>query len=353
VAVIGLPEDPATNEETGYVAFQSELFYRGLEYAPAGSPGDEIVWPASALPVRSPASPTGLEGTVAHGDASGTSPPLTPSSHTGNIVEVALSCPAESQRFKLALLPYDAAGRPLGAGFKLLDQTTGGFGLTVPAATAGQQALDLDGRPETPPETVEVAGVLEVICGEPVTPTITPTAAATPTPTPTPTLGPPAAPTDLEALVVQDALKIVILWQDNADDEASYAVERSLTGEGGPWSVRATLPPDSSDYSDGGLEDGVTYWYRVAAANGAGASGYSNVVHGTASGLPAPEIGDVDCDGNVNAIDAALVLQLTAGLISSLVCEMNADVNEDGAVNAVDAALILQFDAGLIGSLPP
>ncbi len=29
------------------------------------------------------------------------------------------------------------------------------------------------------------------------------------------------------------------------------------------------------------------------------------------------------------------------------------DVNDDGVVNAIEAALILQFTAGLLGSLPP
>ena len=64
-------------------------------------------------------------------------------------------------------------------------------------------------------------------------------------------------------------------------------------------------------------------------------------------------IGDVNCDGLVNSIDAALVLQLVAGLLDSLPCETAADVNGDGAINAIDAALILQFGAGLISSLPP
>ena len=62
--------------------------------------------------------------------------------------------------------------------------------------------------------------------------------------------------------------------------------------------------------------------------------------------------GDVDCDGNVNAIDAALVLQFGAGLIPALPCQQNADVNQNGTLDAVDAALILQFTAGLVPSLP-
>jgi parallel beta-helix repeat protein len=61
--------------------------------------------------------------------------------------------------------------------------------------------------------------------------------------------------------------------------------------------------------------------------------------------------GDVDCSGSVNSIDAAFLLQHTAGLIGSLPCAANADVNGDGNTNSLDAALILQFSAGLISQL--
>lgn len=76
----------------------------------------------------------------------------------------------------------------------------------------------------------------------------------------------------------------------------------------------------------------------------------------TATDTPEPGeniVGDVDCSGEVNAIDAAFILQYAAGLIDELPCEKNADVNEDGDITSVDAALILQLTAGLIGSLPP
>ncbi|MCH8850426.1 MAG: hypothetical protein IIC89_06350, partial [Chloroflexi bacterium] len=64
-------------------------------------------------------------------------------------------------------------------------------------------------------------------------------------------------------------------------------------------------------------------------------------------------LGDAGCDGVVDAIDAALVLQLSAGLVGSLACQQNADANGDGTANPIDAALILQFVAGLIDTLGP
>ena len=62
--------------------------------------------------------------------------------------------------------------------------------------------------------------------------------------------------------------------------------------------------------------------------------------------------GDVNCSGQSNSIDAALVLQRTAGLVDSLACEDAGDVNGDDLLNAVDAALMLQKDAGLIDRFP-
>ena len=63
---------------------------------------------------------------------------------------------------------------------------------------------------------------------------------------------------------------------------------------------------------------------------------------------PAKDCGDVNDDGSVNAVDAALILQLSAGIVSSLDNEASGDVNDDGSVNAVDASLILQMVAGFI-----
>lgn len=61
--------------------------------------------------------------------------------------------------------------------------------------------------------------------------------------------------------------------------------------------------------------------------------------------------GDVNCDQQANPVDAALILQLDAGLIQQLVCPQNADVNGNGHTDAVDASLVLQFVAGLIDHL--
>jgi hypothetical protein len=69
-------------------------------------------------------------------------------------------------------------------------------------------------------------------------------------------------------------------------------------------------------------------------------------------GLGGGTNGDVNCDETVNSIDAALVLQVSAGLLDSPPCPAGADVNHNGSIDSIDAALILQFSAGLLDSLP-
>jgi hypothetical protein len=58
--------------------------------------------------------------------------------------------------------------------------------------------------------------------------------------------------------------------------------------------------------------------------------------------------GDANCDGSVDSIDAALILQYTADLIGSVDCPDNADANHDGDAGAIDAAIALQKAAGLL-----
>lgn len=72
----------------------------------------------------------------------------------------------------------------------------------------------------------------------------------------------------------------------------------------------------------------------------------------TPTPTPITLAGDANCDQETNAVDAALILQLGAGLIDTLPCPASADVNHNGVVDAIDAALVLQLSAGLIFSLP-
>lgn len=59
--------------------------------------------------------------------------------------------------------------------------------------------------------------------------------------------------------------------------------------------------------------------------------------------------GDANCDGLVNSIDSALILQL----LPQLACPQNTNVSGDGLTNSIDSALVLQYTAGLVDHLGP
>jgi hypothetical protein len=85
---------------------------------------------------------------------------------------------------------------------------------------------------------------------------------------------PPVDPTGLTAVETSSST-IHLAWTDNATNETGYEVERSTTGSGGPFSLRATIAANSNSYDDGGLSSSTEYCYRVRARNGAAASGYA------------------------------------------------------------------------------
>ena len=61
------------------------------------------------------------------------------------------------------------------------------------------------------------------------------------------------------------------------------------------------------------------------------------------------KLGDVNGDNKISAVDARMVLQCVAGLITKTEqITTNGDVNEDGKITAVDARMILQIVAGII-----
>jgi hypothetical protein len=55
----------------------------------------------------------------------------------------------------------------------------------------------------------------------------------------------------------------------------------------------------------------------------------------------------------LGSIDALLIQQYAAGLLSDLPCRYLGDVNVDGSIDSVDSLLLLQFIAHLIEHFPP
>lgn len=69
-----------------------------------------------------------------------------------------------------------------------------------------------------------------------------------------------------------------VKWQD-VELETEYRIERKNSA--GDWVQIATVPANTLFYVDSGLAPSMTYSYRVRAANGSGASAYSNESGGT------------------------------------------------------------------------
>ena len=87
----------------------------------------------------------------------------------------------------------------------------------------------------------------------------------------------PTAPTNLNASYNSTSGEIDLSWDDSANDEAGFRIERK-TGSGGTYARIADLPAGTFTYPDGNnLTPGATYFYRVYAYQTAEPnSGYSN-----------------------------------------------------------------------------
>jgi plastocyanin len=167
----------------------------------------------------------------------------------------------------------------------------------TPTNTTGPSATPTDTRTPTP--TITPGG-----------PTLTPTHTPTPTPTITPG-GPTLTPTDTPTPTI-----------------TLGGPTLTPTHTPTPTSIEPTATPTAT-------LSGVTPSATV-----------TRTPTRTPTPTPAGLAGDANKDGRVNAIDAALVLQYSAGLIPTI--NPNADVNHSGQTNAIDAAVILQYAAGLI-----
>jgi hypothetical protein len=64
-------------------------------------------------------------------------------------------------------------------------------------------------------------------------------------------------------------------WQDESVKEENYVIEKSVDNNSN-FAVIATLPRNTTTYSDNSVTVGKTYYYRVKAVNPLGDSGFSN-----------------------------------------------------------------------------
>jgi hypothetical protein len=85
----------------------------------------------------------------------------------------------------------------------------------------------------------------------------------------------PSAQASANFTIVASAAQLTLAWQDNADNENDFTIERK-TGTDGAYSQIGSVGANVTSYVDNSVSRGVNYCYRVRAVNSAGASAYSN-----------------------------------------------------------------------------
>jgi hypothetical protein len=156
--------------------------------------------------------------------------------------------------------------------------------------------------------------------------------------------------------VSRQDLKVLHCNDANCSGEAESVVTVDATGDVGTYT---SLALDAAGYPVVAYFDFTNLDLKLAHCRdpdcAGGESPTVTPTMPTPSPTPVPPpalLGDVDCNGRLDSIDAALILQRSAGLIEGLPCEGSADASGDGRVNSIDAALVLQRVAGLIERLP-
>ncbi len=77
---------------------------------------------------------------------------------------------------------------------------------------------------------------------------------------------------------VNEDSKVEVTWVDAPFNETGFNVYRSTTQNGTYTLLTASaLPANSTEYVDGTIEDGVTYYYKVTSVNSVGTSPASNI----------------------------------------------------------------------------
>lgn len=89
----------------------------------------------------------------------------------------------------------------------------------------------------------------------------------------------PNAPSGLSAtaMLKKAGTKIQLSWTDNSENETTFELERSTDGSN--FNLLQSLPANTTNYLDTGLNFSTTYYYRIKATNAVGASAYSNTAN--------------------------------------------------------------------------
>jgi len=133
----------------------------------------------------------------------------------------------------------------------------------------------------------------------------------------------PGAPSNAVATAASTS-QIDVLWQDNSSNENGFELQRSTSGASGAFSLRASLPANTTAFSDSGLTASTQYCYKVRAYQTKGPKTYFSpfsavVCAATPSPPPPPQ------PGAPSSVSAALVPGITVRVVWA-----DNSTNEDG-----------------------
>lgn len=86
----------------------------------------------------------------------------------------------------------------------------------------------------------------------------------------------PVPPTQLTATAISYN-RIDLTWTDNSSNETGFQLYRSINNAG-PYAVVATIPSNTTSYSDQAVDPSTKYYYRIQAIGAYGESGFSNEI---------------------------------------------------------------------------
>ncbi|MDP4290586.1 MAG: T9SS type A sorting domain-containing protein [Bacteroidota bacterium] len=117
----------------------------------------------------------------------------------------------------------------------------------------------------------------------------------------------PAPPTYAQATAISGN-QINLTWFDESYNEDLFRIERS-SDKGTTWNTLTITDPNTKSFTDAGIGDTITYYYRVRAENNAGNSDYSNITKASTRLIPIPDpwqhqdIGAPTATGSANYAD--------------------------------------------------
>jgi len=92
--------------------------------------------------------------------------------------------------------------------------------------------------------------------------------------------GPPAAPSNLQGTAARQGSKarITLTWTDNADNETGFEIQRATSLSFAQGLLTVGVGPNVETFNTGNVSRNTTYYFRVRAVNGSGASGWTNTL---------------------------------------------------------------------------